>query len=326
MSTPTLPATRAVTELTGSEALFIVLNAGSGKDDANATRDLIASLLTAAGRRFEIDLVEDPHHLPEAARRATDRAVRERGVVVAAGGDGTLNAVTQAVIGRGVAFAILPQGTFNYFGRTFGIPSDTTRAVAALLDARVEPVQIGMVNEHAFLVNASMGLYPTLLEDREAWKKRYGRSRVVAFWSSLVTLMRRPPQWDLDLDLHGKREVLRTPTLVVGNNALQLEQIGIAHVDKLERGQLVAMSVRPVSTFTLYWLLLRGAFSRLGNAEDVISFGFDRLEVRPHGRRRHIKVAMDGEIVRMSTPLVFKVSENPLPLLVPRNVDPADRA
>jgi len=326
MSTPTPPVCRTVTELTGTEALFIVLNAGSGRDDAKGTRDTIARLLTEAGRRFEIDLVEDPHHLPEAARRATDRAVRERGVVVAAGGDGTLNAVTQAVLGRGVAFAILPQGTFNYFGRTFGIPSDTERAVRAMLDSRVEPVQIGMVNEHAFLVNASMGLYPTLLEDREAYKKRYGRSRLVALWSGLVTLMRRPPQWDLDLDLQGKRETLRTPTLVVGNNALQLEQIGIEHVDKLERGQLVAMSVRPVSTLMLYWLLLRGAFSRLGKAEDMISFGFNRLEVRPHGRRRHIKVAMDGEIVRMSTPLVFKVSENPLPLLVPRNVDPADRA
>lgn len=326
MSTPTLPACRAVTELTGNEALFIVLNAGSGRDDANTTRDTIANLLTAAGRRFEIDLVEDPRNLPESARRATDRAVRERGVVVAAGGDGTLNAVTQAVLGRGVAFAILPQGTFNYFGRTFGIPSDTARAVHALLDARIEPVQIGMVNEHAFLVNASMGLYPTLLEDREAFKKRYGRSRLVAVWSSLVTLMRRPPQWTLDLDLQGQRHTLRTPTLVVGNNALQLEQIGIGLVDKLSRGQLVAMSVRPVSTWMLYWLLLRGAFSRLGDAEDVISFGFERLEVRPHGRRRHIKVAMDGEIVRMSTPLVFKVSENPLPLLVPRVIDPADRA
>lgn len=325
MNSPSPPIPRAVTELTGKEALFIVLNAGSGRDDANATRDTIAQLLTAAGRRFEIDLVEDPKHLAESARRATDRAVRERGVVVAAGGDGTLNAVAQAVIGRGVAFAILPQGTFNYFGRTFGIPSDTARAVAALLDAHIEPAQVGMVNDHVFLVNASMGLYPTLLEDREAYKKRYGRSRVVAVWSSLITLMRRPPQWTLDLDLQGKHHTWRTPTLVVGNNALQLEQIGIEHVDKLERGQLVAMSVRPVSTWTLYWLLLRGAFSRLGDAEDVVSFGFDRLEVKPHGRRRHIKVAMDGEIVRMSTPLIFKVSDHPLPLLVPRTVDPADR-
>ncbi len=320
------PPTRVVSQLTGSETFFIVLNAGSGRAAAQERQDAISRAMRAANRRFEIDVVEDPRHLAEAARRAVDRAVRGQDVVVAAGGDGTLNTVASAALGRGVAFGILPQGTFNYFGRTYGIPADIERAVQGLVDGRIEQVQVGMVNDRPFLVNASMGLYPTLLEDREDFKKRYGRSRMVALWSGLVTLMRRPPRWHLDMSLRGEKKQLRTPTLVVGNNALQLEQIGIGHVDKLERGQLVAMSVRPVGTLMLYWLLLRGAFSTLGKAEDVISFGFDRLTVDPRGARRQIKVAMDGEITRLSAPLVFRVAENSLPLVVPRVIDPADRA
>lgn len=67
----------------------------------------------------------------------------------------------------------------NYFGRT-GVSQDTATATRVLLDAAIESVQVGMLNGRLFLVNASLGLYLTLLEDREAYKQRYGRSRMVA--------------------------------------------------------------------------------------------------------------------------------------------------
>ncbi|MDX3905871.1 MAG: diacylglycerol kinase family protein [Pigmentiphaga sp.] len=317
----------SVPELAGTEPFFIVLNTGSGRDGASDKRAVIDRVLGRAGRRHEMRLVQRPADLASAARWAVDRARDERGVVVAAGGDGTLNAVAQVALGTGLPFAILPQGTFNYFGRTYGIPTDTERAAAALLDARILPVQIGMLNGHAFLVNASVGLYPQLLEDREAFKQRYGRSRAVALVSGLITLLRRPRQLHLELVRDGQLRHLRTPTLVVGNNALQLERLGFKDTDVLEQGGLVALSPKPVGTPALYWMILLGALSRLGEADNVVSFGFQRLVVTPRGgRKTRYKVAMDGEVSRMQAPLTFNVSEHRLPLLVPRRMDPADRA
>lgn len=60
-----------------------------------------------------------------------------------------------------------------------------------------------------------------------------------------------------------------------------------------------------------------GLLSRLGEAENVFSFDFDRLTVDPCGTRR-VKVAMDGEITRLQAPLVFEVSRTCLALPVPR--------
>ncbi|ARP75669.1 diacylglycerol/lipid kinase family protein [Bordetella genomosp. 6] len=302
--------------LSGREPLFIVLNTGSGRDDASAAQAAIVQVLQAASRAHTLMPVSDATALPGVARQAVERARAEGGVVVAAGGDGTLNAVARAVLGSGVPFGILPQGTFNFFGRAHGIPQDAQAATRCLLDARVEPVQVGLLNDRLFLVNASLGLYPQLLEDREAYKQRYGRSRMVALWSGLATLLRAPPQLTLQLEHGGQARTLRTPTLVVGNNALQLERLGIAEAQALRHGQLVAMSVRPVGTLALYGLLLSGLFSRLGEADQVISFGFERLTVRVRGRRR-VKVAMDGEISWLPTPLQFQVSPEPLHLLVP---------
>lgn len=297
---------------------FIVQNAGSGRNSTEEVRETIARVLEEGGRTHTFLTVSDPAKLTETARRALDMAREQGGVVVAAGGDGTLNAVARVVLGAGVPFGILPQGTFNYFGRTFGISQDTERSTRSLLDAVIEPVQVGMLNGQAFLVNASLGLYPTLLEDREAYKQRYGRSRLVALWSGLVTLFRAHRQLRLQLEIEGRPTQIRTPTLVVGNNALQLEQIGIGDPRDLERGKLVAMGPKPVGTWELYKLLALGLFSRLGEAENAFSFNFTRLVVNPQGTRR-VKVAMDGEISYVQAPLVFTVAEDRLDLLVPRD-------
>ncbi|WP_241130998.1 diacylglycerol/lipid kinase family protein, partial [Achromobacter xylosoxidans] len=290
-------------------------NTGSGRGDAQALQDIIRRVLDEAGRRFQLMPVDDPSRLVATAREAVALAREAGGIVVAAGGDGTLNAVAGQVLGQGVPFGILPQGTFNYFGRRYGISQDTEAALRGLLGGELRPVQVGLLNGRLFLVNASLGLYPQLLEDREAYKQRFGRSRLVALWSGLVTLMRAPRQLSLRLDYEGRVRDLRSPTLVVGNNRLQLEHIGIDPAE-LDRGHLVAMAARPVGTLALYGLLLRGLFSRLGEAEHVVSFAFDRLMVSIRGRRR-VKVAMDGEISWMDTPLEFKVSDTPLPLVVP---------
>ena len=304
--------------LQGDEPFFIVHNFGSGRASSEDVQATIKRILDGSNRRYEFFTVRDPKQLTEMATAALEKAKSEKGVVVAAGGDGTLNAVARVVLGQGVPFAILPQGTFNYFGRTYGISQDTEASTQCLLDAKIEPVQLGMLNGMAFLVNASLGLYPTLLEDREAFKQKYGRSRLVALWSGLVTLFHNHRQLHLKLEVEGDDKRIRTPTLVVGNNALQLEQIGIEETDALARGQLVAMGCKPVGTLSLYKLLALGLFSHLGDADNVFSFGFNNMVVNPLGSRR-IKVAMDGEITHVQSPLRFSVAEHRLPLLVPRD-------
>jgi diacylglycerol kinase family enzyme len=311
------------------DPVFIVLNVGSGRGDAEVRKATIQGVLEEAGRSHEFLVVDDPRQLSVVTRRAVELAQQQQGIVVAAGGDGTINTVAQAVWESGRPFGVLPQGTFNYFGRTHGISEDLTEATKGLLRAKVQPVQLGLINGHVFLVNASLGLYPQLLEDREAYKKQFGRSRLVAMWAGLVTLLRERHQLAIQLEHAGKAQTVRTTTLVVGNNVLQLEQLGIPEAGALQQGQLVAITVRPVGSLAMVWLLVRGALGQLGEAENVRSFAFKRLTVRlrhSYGRRQ-IKVAMDGEVTWLSLPLVFEVAPTPLLLLVPsRDVVGADGA
>lgn len=303
---------------------LIVFNAGSGNRDAEEEKQIMARIFEEGGRGFEFFETGKSEPIDQLARRVVELAKARQGVVVAAGGDGTLNAVANAVLGKGCPFGVLPQGTFNYFGREHAISQETDKAARALLGARMSPVQVGKVNGRLFLVNASVGLYPQILEDREAWKQQWGRSRFVALLSGMVSLLQARHQLPLRIESEEHTASFRTPTLFVGNNRLQLVRAGIddQHADAVAQGQLTGIAVRPIGTLALLGLLVRGLLGRLGDASNVQSFTFRRLTVMPKGMRR-IKVATDGEVVWMQTPLVFEVAPEPLLLLVPA---PADRA
>jgi diacylglycerol kinase family enzyme len=299
---------------------LVVLNAGSGHADTDLRCSTIRDVLEGAGRRCHLEVVHDAAELGAAARRMAARAVEENGILVAAGGDGTLNTVAHEAVRAGCPFGVLPQGTFNYFGRTHRIPEDLAEAVHALLRARVRPVQIGKVNDRIFLVNASVGMYPRLLEEREHDKQQYGRSRVVALFSAIKTALGSHRSLRITLELDGRPRRLRTTTLFVGNNRLQMEQVGMPPLQHaLDEGRLAALAPRPVGKLRMLGLLVRGALGRLGDTDDVDAFAFRSMTVRAPflSPRRRLKVATDGEVCKMALPLVFQVLDNHLHLMVP---------
>ncbi|OSZ74567.1 diacylglycerol kinase family protein [Hydrogenophaga sp. IBVHS1] len=307
-------------DLDPTATLRFILNGRSGSQDGDGTRAAIESTLQAAGRAGELNYCE-PGELPQVAARAARQALAERSAIVAVGGDGTINAVSQAAHASGCAMGVIPRGTFNYFARTHGLPLDVAEATAQLLAARPVPVQVAAINEQVFLVNASVGLYPQLLEDREAWKSRFGRNRLVALGAAFATLMRTPNRLKLSIELDGIKRELRTLTLFVGNNRLQLEQVGVAEqktgAAKPDSGRVTAVVLKPIGTLGMLRLMLSGALGSLGEAEGIEHFEFEHMVVKPPSvmRLRRMKVAFDGEVARMAPPLRFRVMPEPLYLL-----------
>lgn len=294
-----------------------VVNAASGRHDREQTRERLEKALAAAGQPGRVDFAP-AGELAQVAERAATESAAEGAALVGVGGDGTLNAVADAAWRADCTFGVVPQGTFNYFARSHHIPTEPDEAIAALFSARPQPVQVGRVNGHVFLVNASLGLYPDLLEDREAWKSRLGRSRLVALGAALATLLGEHRRLRLAVELGGQTRLVRTQTLFVGNNRLQFEQVGLPESREVESGRIGAVMLRPIGSWRMLGLLLRGALGRLGDADTVDSFAFERMVVRPWlSAGKRVKLAYDGEVVRVKPPVVFEVAPRPLKLLLP---------
>jgi len=302
--------------------IFVAYNARAGKHAKEDPLPAIEEALRASGREHEMVRIERGSDVARAAAEAAQRAAGCNGVLAAAGGDGTMNAVAHAAWQAGCAFGAIPLGTFNYFARSHGLPLEPGAAAAALAAGVERPIQVGLLNDRLFLVNASLGFYPQLLEDREAFKAQYGRTRWVAMLAALWTLFTRTqPKLVLRIAAGEEARAVRVSTLFVGNNPLQLARLGLPEAQAVEEGKLAAIRVRPATLWRLVDILLHGAVGRLGAAEGVEAFSFRELEVaalRPRRRPVNVKVAADGERLRLPLPLVFRVAPRPLRLVAPR--------
>lgn len=296
---------------------FIVMNQGSGANAKDEARQAIEAQLRSGGRRHRF-VTAGSGDLLAAAQEAARLARESGGVLVAAGGDGTINCVAQAALAHDCPLGVIAQGTFNLFARQLGLPLEAGAAARALLRSRTEPVQVGWANQRTFLVNASLGLYPQLLADREHVKQKLGRRRWIAMLAALKSLFEWRREFGLDLEIDGEIRHLRTASVFIGNNRLQLARVGIPGevVEQVGEGRLACVLVRPLRTWAKLRMAAAAAFGTLGEERAIDTFALRSLTVGDR-RLRRIQVATDGEIVSMELPVRITVAPRPLQVLLP---------
>lgn len=294
----------------------IIANAGSGRKEADRLADLIAPLASAWGTPPDLRIIRDGRQIPDEAARARADGV---GTVIAAGGDGTLSGVAAALAGSDIRMGVLPMGTFNFFARSLNIPLDPKEAIAALIDGVPTPVSVGEVNGRVFLNNASIGLYPAILSERESIYRRWGRSQMAAYWSVLRTLasFRRPSRMRVTVD--GETRRLRTPMVFVANSAYQLDQYGLHGAEMIRDGRFAVFVAPDTTRLQLLAFALRLA---LKSAQPERDFELlDGRDVLIETTRRRRTIARDGERERIEGPFRFRLRQNALQVILP----PAER-
>ncbi|MBC8022711.1 MAG: hypothetical protein H7Y14_06310, partial [Burkholderiales bacterium] len=244
------------------------------------------------------------------------RAVHEgHPVVVAAGGDGTVNAVACQVAGSRSALGVMPMGTFNHFARDAGIPLDIDDAARAIVANHRQRVDVGAVNGRIFVNNSSIGLYPTMVKRRENRRRRTGSGKWAAlFWASL-TVLRKHPMFDLRLEVDGTPMHHRTPLVFIGNNEYAIEGSDVGRRYGLRDGKLSIYITRRHGRLGLLALGLRSLFGSLRAALDLEAFTAATVTIAT--RRRYLAVATDGEVSVMATPLEYENRPGALEVVVP---------
>ena len=296
---------------------FIVMNRGSGAAEKEEVRRTVEAALQAAGQRHRFVPVA-PGGIVAACQEAGRVAKENGGILVAAGGDGTINCAAQAALAHDCPLGLIPQGTFNLFARQLGLPLEPADATQALLRGSPEPVQVGWANQRVFLVNASLGLYPKLLADREQVKQKLGRRRWIAMLAALKSLLDWRLKLVLDVEMDGEVRQLRTASVFVCNNRLQLQRVGIADevVQQVGEGRLACLLVQPLGTWAKLRMAAAALCGKLGGEREIHSFALRSLTVGTRHAKR-IKVATDGEVQWMQLPVRLTVAPRPLQVMLP---------
>lgn len=304
--------------VTGKQPVEVVLvcNACSGNHSGQSPEviDQVEGVLKSQGAQVERLSLNDPSQLSETVRQVVARD-RQPDVVVAVGGDGTINTVAQQLMHSRIALGIIPMGTFNYMARALGIPPDPLAAAQVMVSGQRRAVHVGQVNQWIYVNNASIGLYPYLIEQREQDNKRFGRLQAVAKLSGFVTLLRTHRNLRLRMRVDGLGEPVVSPVIFFGNNQLQLADMKLSLSECAAAGRLAVIAVRPVKRLDMLRLMVRMQLGTFEQAPEVEAFCADEVVI--DSRQASIRVAIDGEVRDASTPLTFRVAREALQVMVP---------
>jgi len=290
----------------------LVLNGASGKADAHANQDKIRNKLLPHVREFVIYAVSNGADIPKAAQRAVQEGAD---MVIALGGDGTQSAVAGALAGTTSVMGVLPGGTFNYFARELQVGETLDAALDTLIQGQVRRLDVGEVNGRIFLNNASFGVYPKILERREAIYKRWGRSRVAAYWSVLLTLWGMRDPMHLSVTLDGEHRDYHTALAFVARSAYQLENMGLEGADAVRAGKLVLFVAKGQGPRQLIAAAFRLVIGRTARGQDFDLLVADEIQIDSRKPRRLL--AFDGEKERVNGPFNLRVRHEALSVIIP---------
>ncbi|WP_411956557.1 diacylglycerol/lipid kinase family protein [Paracoccus homiensis] len=289
----------------------VIMNPGSGDKDPDAFARRVEDALRPVAARFRLRRLGRGDDIAQATR---DALAEGYDVIGAAGGDGTLSAVASVLAGSDAIMALLPGGTFNYFARDLGVGEDLDAALRTLTDARVARIDVGQINDLVFLNNISLGAYPHILKTRESIYRRWGRSRIAAYWSVLVALRRLRRPMHLTAHVDGQDRDFTTALLFAARSAYQLECFGLDGARAVRQGKFAVLIAKARQPLPLLRSALRLAFGFSAKDSDFDLIEADSLTITT---RKHQLVAHDGEKTVMDSPFRLRVLRGGLKVLLP---------
>ena len=292
----------------------LILNRDAGGGAASGQRDAALEALRAAGVEAEAVRVR-----PDEFTRTAREAARSHDAVVAAGGDGTVSSVAAGLVGGDTPLGVLPLGTLNHFAKDLGVPLDLEEAAAVIAAGNVRRVDVGEVNGRTFVNNSSIGAYPLAVTLRERLQEQHGYGKWLAMARASLTVFKRLPLLTVELRADGEPVELCTPIVFVGNDEYDVTTLPPGRRQRLDDGCLCVCTVRAEARRHLLLLAGRALLGRLHTANDLEARLVGELEVRVD--RRSLPVAVDGEVLRLDTPLRYRTRPGALPVLAPPAAD-----
>jgi diacylglycerol kinase family enzyme len=298
----TLPSRRAL----------VVLNARAGTGCGSERVQELHDLFAGCGLQAQVVLAHSGEEMFQAIERAPASGIE---LVVAGGGDGTQSAVASRLVDTPLVQGVLPLGTLNHFAKDLGVPLRLEQAVRTLAEGRVLQVDVGEVNGRTFINNSSLGLYPEIVRQRELQQFHLGQSKWRALASAVLRTTPRPHGLAVRIASEDEEQLRRTPFVFIGNNPYTMEGFHIGSRASLTQGELALYMGKRRGRLALLRLAVRALVGRLEQAEDFEMLTGPAFVISTRNGR--IRVATDGEVNMMDSPLHYRIRPGALRVMVP---------
>jgi diacylglycerol kinase family enzyme len=222
-----------------------------------------------------------------------------------------VSTVAAALAGTDTPLGVLPAGTLNHFARDVGIPVDLAQAAGVIAQGNSIRVDVGTLNGRVFVNNSSIGLYPAMVRVRDRLMTRGWPKRAAMLAGGLAAVWQFP-NLRLRLGTSNSGVVTRTPFVFIGNNSYELSGFEVGTREGLQDGVLQVCTVRNPTRLAL---LAGAARSLFGSTPEIHLDHAPEVHIRT--LRSRVRVALDGEVAVLRSPLRYAIWPGALRVLVP---------
>jgi diacylglycerol kinase (ATP) len=287
--------------------ILFIINPRSGVDRVKALQGLIEQHLDKNKYTHEIAYTQYAKHGTELARKAAEEGIE---IVVAVGGDGSVNDIIAGIHGTKTTLAIIPKGSGNGLARSLKIPLDPAHALALINKGTTATIDLGKADDRIFVSNTGVG-FDALVARKFAKSNRRG----MAIYSWIVTKylwMYKEWKWDIEVDGISMQE--KAFILTVANAAQFGYNFKIAPLADLQDGLFDIVIIKKYPKILGALIALRAFQGTLMKSKYVLHFKGKNVTIS-HPQLSLLQ--MDGDVHKCGNKVKIEMLKASLNILIP---------
>jgi len=288
--------------------IVFIVNPKAGTNLQKHIRDCVDNHLNHKKFEYGIWLTEQEGHAAELAKKAVDEGYE---IVVAVGGDGSINEVASAMVGSEAILGIIPAGSGNGLAMHLGYGRDIDEAIKKLNTAEVQTIDCGIMNGRPFINIAGVG-FDGLVSN--LMKGSHWRGFLPYFLKSVEAGLSYTAR-ECRIELDDKVLELKCFAISIANGPMYGYNFQIAPDARLDDGLFKVVILKDAPRWQYFAALPSMLNNKIYDADFVEHYAARRVNISAKGENY---VHLDGEGMVVKDELIFEIKPASLKVLVPR--------
>ena len=294
-------------------SIHFIVNPISGNGNNLLTPETVSRVFNLDQFCFEIKETQKPKHATELTNASI---IEGADIIVACGGDGTVNEIASCLVGSSVKLGVVPMGSGNGFAATLKIPKSIIGALNIIKESNNTQIDVGEINKNYFFSNTGIGFDANVINNYSKTSQRKLTSYIRAF---LLTFFNNPASHTLKITTESQSMKLK-PFMVFASNSNEMGyDVSLTPKASTQDGVLDIIIVEPLNKLEIIYfafLLLVKKPQRFKKAHYFLTKNTEITNLDKGGFLAQI----DGEPRQINTNTIkITVKKKALSVVVPQN-------
>ena len=293
--------------------IHFIVNPIAGHVKLPLTKELLEQYFIKSLHQLTVKQSEYKKH----AIKLTKNSIAEcADIIVACGGDGTINEVASSLVGTSIPLGIIPMGSGNGLAHNLHIPINLRKALEIIISHQIVKIDVGKINNQYFFSNTGIGFDATVIKNYESSKRR---TLIAYLKACLISFKGQKTNMDLNVRINDLNLMVNPFLIFISNSNEMGYKISLTPKASLQDGLLDVMLISRISRIKMLWLGILVLLNKPYLLKEAKSFQTKQIELY-NNTQSYFDSQIDGEHCHLkSRNISITIRKSALKVIVPYN-------